>query len=91
MNNLAAAFAMQGRHAESHDLARSINTKWPEYFFGHIFMANSATFEGRFDDAEQYLRPILRRQRFHITEFRAMATANIQLEIERHRLDVAQS
>ena len=91
MNNLAAAYAMQGRDAESHELARAIHAKWPEYFFGRIYMANTATLEGRFDVAEQYLRPMLTQQRFHITEFRAMATAYIQLEIERHRLDAAQS
>lgn len=91
MNNLAAAYAMQGRDAESHDLARAIHAKWPEYFFGRIYMANTATLEGRFGVAEQYLRPMLTQQRFHITEFRAMATAYIQLEIEQHRLNAAQS
>ena len=54
-------------------------------------MANVATLEGRFHIAEQYLRPLLMQQRFHITEFRAMATAYLQLEIEKHRLDAAQS
>ena len=91
MNNLAAAYAMQGRVAESNELARAIHARWPEYFFGRIFMANSATLEGRFDVAEQYLRPMLTQERFHITEFRAMISAYIQLEIERHRLDAAQS
>ena len=91
LNNLAAAYAMQGRDAESNELARSIHAKWPEYFFGRVFMANSATLEGRFDVAEQYLRPMLTQQRFHITEFRAMATAYIQLEIGKNRLNAAQS
>ncbi len=91
MNNLAAAYAMQGRDAESHDLAIAIHARWPEYFFGRIYMANTATIERRFDVAEQYLQPMLQQQRFHITEFRAMATARIQLEIARHRLDAAQS
>jgi tetratricopeptide (TPR) repeat protein len=91
MNNLAVACAMQGRYAESHELARAMHAKWPEYFFGRIYMANTATLEGRFDVAEQYLRPLVMQQRFHITEFRALATSHIQLEIERHRLDAAQS
>lgn len=90
-NNLAAACALQGRDAESHELSRAIHAKWPEYFFGRIYMANTATREGRFDVAERYLRPMLTQKRFHITEFRAMVTSNVQLEIRRDRLDVAQS
>jgi hypothetical protein len=90
LNNLAAAYAMQGRKEESNELACAIHAKWPEYFFGRIHMANTATFEGRFGVAEQYLRPMLTQPRFHITEFRAMVTAYIQLEIQRNRFDAAQ-
>lgn len=90
MNNLAAAYAMQGRIAEADELARAIHAKWPEYFFGRLYMANVAMLEARFADAEKYLRPMLMKQRFHITEFRAMLTSYIQLEIERYRLHAAQ-
>ena len=66
---------LRGRGKESQELARAIHVKWPEYFFGRISMAISAMLEERFGIAEQYLRPMLTRQRFHITEFRALATA----------------
>ena len=91
LNNLAAAYAMQGRDEESQELASAVHAKWPEYFFGRIHMAMTATSEGRFGVAEQYLRPLLTKQRFHVSEFRAMAIAYIQLELEQNRLNAAQS
>ena len=91
LNNLAAAYAMQGRDEESQELASAVHTKWPEYFFGRIHMAMTATSERRFSVAEQYLRPLLTKKRFHISEFRAMAIAYIQLELEQDRLNAAQS
>ncbi len=91
MNNLSAAYAMQGRDDESHELSRAVHAKWPEYFFGRIYMANTAVSEGRFGVAERYLRPLLTQKRFHMSEFRALAIAYIQLEIEQHRLNSAQS
>ena len=91
LNNLAAAYRFQGREAESEQLAREIYNRWPDYLFGRIAMANMATKEGRFDDADQYLRPMLKQQRFHITEFHAFASAHIELEIKRHRVKSAQS
>ena len=91
MNNLSAAYAMQGRDDESHELSRAVHAKWPEYFFGRIYMANTAVSEGRFGVAERYLRTLLTQKRFHMSEFRALAIAYIQLEIEQHRLNAAQS
>ena len=91
LNNLAAAYMFQGRDAESEQLAREIYDRWPDYFFGRIAMANLAMQEGRFDDADQYLRTMLTQQRFHITEFHAFVTAHIQLEIKRRRVKSAQN
>ena len=91
MNNLAAAYMMQGMEAESEQLAREIYDRWPDYFFGRIAMANMAIRDGRIDDADQYLRSMLTQQRFHITEFHAFVSVHIQLEIKRRRVKSAQS
>ena len=90
LNNLAAAYAMQGRDSESQELSSEVHARWPDYFFGRIHMAYRAIAERRFGVAEQYLRPMLTKQQFHITEFRAMATGYIRLEIGQHRLEAAQ-
>jgi tetratricopeptide (TPR) repeat protein len=91
LNNLAVSCAQQGRTDESLSLARQIHERWPDYFFGRIAMANMATDAGDRDLAESYLAPLRRRQRLHITEFTALATASIQLLLVHGRVDGARS
>lgn len=90
MNNLAAAYALQGREEKSEQLVCEIHERWPDYFFGRLAMANMATRDGHFDVADQYLRPMLRQQRFHITEFHGLVSAYVKLEVERGRFGAAQ-
>jgi hypothetical protein len=49
-------------------------------------MANMATIEGDFERAERYLAPLCRQQRLHITEFSALAAAQIRLLLGRGAL-----
>jgi tetratricopeptide (TPR) repeat protein len=91
LNNLAFSYALQGRTDESLRLARHIHERWPDYFFGRIAMANMATDVGDCELAENYLAPLRRRQRLHITEFAAFATANIRLLLVRGNVVAARS
>lgn len=89
LNNLAAAYGMQGREEESLQLIRRVHERWPDYFFGRTAMANIATGAGNYDLSESYLAPLRRTSRLHITEFTALATANINLLLAQGKKDAA--
>jgi len=89
LNNLAVAYAAQGRTDESLRLARQIHERWPDYFFGRIAMANIATGDGDYEQADKLLDPLRRQRRLHVTEFAALAAANIHLLLARGKVDAA--
>ncbi|MGE5192578.1 MAG: tetratricopeptide repeat protein [Deltaproteobacteria bacterium] len=89
LNNLAMAYFLQGRDGEGHALARQVHERWPEYFFGVIYMANSATGSGDYERAEKLLKPLRGKQHYHRTEFTALCTAQVQLFIDTRKFDSA--
>jgi tetratricopeptide (TPR) repeat protein len=91
LNNLAAAYDMQGKTDQSIELLRQIHERWPDYFFGRIAMANLAAEDGDYERGEAYLAPLRQRRRLHITEFTALATAYVRLSLDRENRKGAQS
>jgi tetratricopeptide (TPR) repeat protein len=91
LNNLAAAYDLQGNRNEAHRLLHEIHERWPDYFFGRIAMANLAAQEGKYDKAEAYLAPLRQQRRLHTSEFAALATATIQLYLDQRNFDAARS
>ena len=77
LNNLAAAYGRQGRYTEAEALLRQIHERFPDYLFGRIGMAKFYIEEGRFAEAKALLDPLLSRPRFHVSEFTAVASAEI--------------
>ncbi len=89
LNNLANAYMLQGRGDEALNLIREIHSRWPDYFFGRIAMANLAISEGHYEQAEAYLAPLRQRRRLHSSEFSALCMAYIQISMSRGMPDVA--
>lgn len=79
LNNLANAYKLQHRSQEAVELMRQIQDRFPDYFFGKIGMAHIWLEEGRLEDAESILMPLLDTKRLHITEFVALAQVQIEL------------
>ena len=77
LNNLAAAYEFQDRHAEAKALLRQIHARFPDYLFGRAAMAKLYIEEGCFPEAKALLEPLLTRRRFHSSEFAALAAAEI--------------
>lgn len=90
LNNLAAAYALQGRGDESAALSWQIHQRWPDYFFGRVAMASLALNAGNDALAESYLAPLRRMRKMHVTQFTALATATIGLLAERGKVREAQ-
>ncbi len=56
LNNLAAAYSLQGRHGEAESLIRQIHSRFPDYLFGRTAMAQLLARDDRIDEAKTYLK-----------------------------------
>jgi tetratricopeptide (TPR) repeat protein len=82
-NNLAAAYELQGRRAESLAIVRELHAEDPDYPFARTTLAGIAIQEGRLDEAEALLQPLLGKRRYHASEFAALAQTQISLLLAR--------
>ena len=91
LNNLAAAHKLQGRLQETEDILRQVHGRYPDDVFARTGLAKLHVSRGETDQADALLRPLLRRRRFHLSEFGSFCDAQIALDVARDRLDVARS
>lgn len=91
LNNVAATCHDQGRDADAEALLRQIHERFPDYLFGRTGMAKLYIQEGRFAEAKALLDPLLTRQRFHSSEFAALASAEIDYWLAQKNKDGARS
>ena len=91
LNNLAMAYDRMGRKAEAKAMVFRVHEAHPDYFFGIIARANLHTGNGEIEPAEALLLPLMSRGRLHISEFRAMCIAFIQLYLKKDLLEGAQT
>jgi tetratricopeptide (TPR) repeat protein len=82
-NNLAVAWQAQGRIREAEDLVRQVHEQHPDYFFGRVTVARLSIARGDLDRARALLDPALKQRRLHISEFTALANAEIDLFLAR--------
>ncbi len=81
LNNLAAAYSLQGRLDESDRLIRQIHQQHPDYLFGITNLARIHIHKREFDEAAELLKPLMSRKRMHHDELIAIIEANINLHM----------
>jgi tetratricopeptide (TPR) repeat protein len=91
LNNLAAAYSMQGRTEEALNLLAEIRRRFPDYFFGVTNEAMNLARDGKPDEAEELLKPLLQRKRLHVTEFTSLCGAQVEIAIARRNRESALS
>lgn len=79
LNNLATAHRLQGRSDDWKRLVQQIHRRDPEYLFGRVNMALLHLEAGEVEEAKEMVATLLERQRFHRSEFAAMAQIQIEL------------
>jgi tetratricopeptide (TPR) repeat protein len=89
MNNLGAAYELQGLHDQSRRLVREIHERWPDYFFGRVGVANQLINEKKFEAARTMIEPLLQKTRLHHTEFSALCSCYIRLLVAEDNLEAA--
>lgn len=73
LNHKYAALMNLDRVDEAHTVLRQLAADHPDYLFARTAMAELCIDTGELDDALAWLDPLLTRQTFHHSEFRAMA------------------
>src|SRR5262245_52968594 len=81
LNNLAAAYSLQGRLDESDRLIRQIRQRHPDYLFGITNLAKIHIHNREFDEAAELLKPLMSRKRMHHDELIAIIETNVQLHL----------
>mgnify|MGYP005841494323 CR=1 FL=1 len=78
-NNLAVALVRLGRGAEAEKVIRELFEARPDYLFARVAVARMTAQEGRYAEAEELLKPVMARAELHVSEFRALAEAQVFL------------
>jgi len=90
LNNLAAAYGRQGKAEESRKLVAELRQRFPDYFFGITNEAMNLARDGRPDEAEELVKPLLQHKRLHVTEFASLCGVQIEIAIARRNRESAQ-
>jgi tetratricopeptide (TPR) repeat protein len=76
--HLANALRKQGRKEEAEELLRQASARDPDNLFARVAVVRQALDEGDLDRAKDLLSPLLGRRRLHISEFVALAAAQVE-------------
>ena len=89
--NLAQAYATQNRLDEAQALLDDIRQRFPDYLFGQIDAVRRLTAEQRYEEAQAILDQLMKRKRWHFSEFAAFAGAQIELHLAEDNRAAAKS
>lgn len=79
LNNLAAVYSMTNRGEETRKMVFDLHRRFPDYLFGITNAAQLLARDGRPEEAERMLNPLLERKEFHVNEFSALCQAQIEM------------
>jgi len=90
-NHLALIYERTNRSDEAKALIKETVDRFPDYFFARVAHARNLLREDQVEEARTILNELMRRTNLHISEFRTLAIANIDLAIFSQQLDAARS
>ncbi len=91
LNFLASSLTLQRRHDEAMAVVKRTVDLHPDYLFGCTAMAQLCIADGRVQEARDWLEPLLQRPRFHVSEFKAVCVAHVELLIAEKAFEGAKS
>jgi predicted Zn-dependent protease len=91
LNNLAAAYELQGRHDEARALLEQLRAEYPNYIFPSIGLAKMSIRDRKPEKAKELLDPLLRRSRYHYLEFSALCDAYVAMHNAMRNREAARS
>jgi len=90
-NNLASLYSLQGRTEESDILTQETIQTYPDYVLARINQIRRYVRQGKLDEAEALMRPILACTQIHFDEFSALCNAQIELLVAQDKVAGARS
>ncbi len=90
-NQLAMVYELQGRKQEARALVEETHARFPDYLFARVALARILTQEKRLEEARELLKPVLRLSKLHISEFRALARAEMDLALAENLVEGAKA
>lgn len=91
LNFLAGSLTLQHRNEEAAAVVQHTVDVHPDYLFGRTAMAQLCIADDRVQEARDWLEPLLQRPRFHVSEFKAVCMAHVELLIAEKAFEGAQS
>ena len=91
LNFLASSLTLQRRKDEATAVVERTVELHPDYLFGRTAMAQLCIADDRLQEAHDWLDPLLQRPRFHVSEFKAVCMAHVEMLIAEKLLDGAKS
>jgi tetratricopeptide (TPR) repeat protein len=91
LNNLAIAYQLQGELEKARQMLREIHGRFPDYFLGTVAAARLAMGEGELDQARDLLTGLMQREKLHVSEFRSLCAAQIELLMKEGQQEAARS
>jgi tetratricopeptide (TPR) repeat protein len=91
LNNLAGAHMLQGHDEIFDQMMKDLCTRFPDYFFGKIYMANLARESGNFEEARKILSGLFEKEKMLISEFVGLCKAQVELGLAEHDKDYARN
>ncbi len=79
LNNLATSYQAQKRLEDYREMIRYVHEQHPDYLFARVNMARIAVMDGKLEEARAILEPLIKQRRLHVSEFSAIAGAQIEL------------
>lgn len=89
--NLVGAYMLQQREEEANELLKTIHEEHPDYAFATIALARLNLENQEIEEAEELLKPLLKRQQFNYLEFCQLCQAHIELAMKKKTPEVAHS
>ncbi|MBK8905318.1 MAG: tetratricopeptide repeat protein [Anaerolineaceae bacterium] len=90
-NQLAVVYEKQGRRQEARKLVEETHERFPDYLFARVALARMKIQEKRIEEARDLLKPMLMLPRLHISEFRALARAQMDLALANNQPESARA
>lgn len=79
LNNLAGCLRGLNRQPEATRILEALHAQFPDYLFACTALASLAIEAGEYVRAVELLEPLIERQEFHISEFSALSSTQIDL------------
>lgn len=91
LNNLGAAYGQLGRSAEARAIAERIHAEHPDYLFGCTNLVIYLVQDGKLDEAQALIDPLLQRRKLHTSELAAIMGAQVNIFLARGNSEAARS